>query len=591
MGPIGEGGAIAESVVVGQAVLHDRRPGTRLIRLVQNLRFRREWSDWASVFKPPMVGQNQMLQLHGLFGRTDILPGFGQPALEHEAAQDEVSHEKAGRRSDEAVPGEIVRFDLPDVVQQRACHDHIHVRAHRARNGPANVGYLSCVEEQSAPHAMVASNGGRHALEAEPERLVVKEEREHGTQPVRADLVPDLVQPVPELLRTLLDMRNEIVERLAVARQRAERGAELELPPRGATGDVARQITNDLNQRAPDRAIRPTGVEHVRPDRFGVDLPGGVAKREHDVRLAARLGAFRALDHAERLLHALANGGRGQIHHVSADVDDLAFRVDAHLLDHPAHAARLHRVPDLVEVLLLCGGRGLHGELFVAVLATILAGMRSGDALGAFPGDFRAGQAQCSSGLGGMGGVPVMAAICLAAGDRDEVPPSADDGPPALGVPARISNSFNPPKAPMTPAASAGRKIVDPLPWVTAGSASMYLRPSRYMATSPAGSAPAIFEMACASASAMASRASARPFARSTAASISPWARLICDCWTPSASRTAARLEASAFVTAARRSRSARICSSMDCWMSRGGSMACSSTRVTSTPQPIDASS
>jgi hypothetical protein len=29
----------------------------------------------------------------------------------------------------------------------------------------------------------------------------------------------------------------------------------------------------------------------------------------------------------------------------------------------------------------------------------------------------------------------------------------------------------------------------------------------------------------------------------------------------------------------------------MDCWMSRGGSMLCSSTRVTSTPQPMEASS
>jgi hypothetical protein len=50
-------------------------------------------------------------------------------------------------------------------------------------------------------------------------------------------------------------------------------------------------------------------------------------------------------------------------------------------------------------------------------------------------------------------------------------------------------------------------------------------------------------------------------------------------------------LLASALVTAARRSRSARICSSIACWMSRGGSIDCSSTRVTSTPQLIAASS
>jgi hypothetical protein len=50
-------------------------------------------------------------------------------------------------------------------------------------------------------------------------------------------------------------------------------------------------------------------------------------------------------------------------------------------------------------------------------------------------------------------------------------------------------------------------------------------------------------------------------------------------------------LLASALVTAARRSRSARITSSIACWMSRGGSIDWSSTRVTSTPHPIDASS
>jgi hypothetical protein len=71
----------------------------------------------------------------------------------------------------------------------------------------------------------------------------------------------------------------------------------------------------------------------------------------------------------------------------------------------------------------------------------------------------------------------------------------------------------------------------------------------------------------------------------------SPSAFRTCDSRRPSASRIAARLPASALVTAARRSRSARICSSIDCWMSRGGSIACSSTRVTSTPHPIDASS
>ena len=117
------------------------------------------------------------------------------------------------------------------------------------------------------------------------------------------------------------------------------------------------------------------------------------------------------------------------------------------------------------------------------------------------------------------------------------------------------------------------------------------MRPSRYIDASPDGSDSAMRRTACDSASAIASRASAAPCARSTAASLSPSARRIAASRCPSASSTAARLLASAFVTAARRSRSARICSSMLCWMSRGGSIACSSTRVTSTPQPIAASS
>src|SRR6185312_3209423 len=427
-----------------------------------------------------------MLQLQLLRKSTEILSGFGQPTLEHQAAQDDVFHEKTGWGSNEAVPSDVVRLHLPDVVQQGTCHDQIHVRAHGARNGPADVGDLSHMEEQSAPHAVVAPNGCRHAFEAEPEGLVVKEEREHGAQRVRADFMPDLVQPVPELLRTLVHVRNEVIERLAITRQRAQRRAELELASRGAACGVARQIANDLDQRAPYRTVGPSGVEQVRPDRFGVDLARGVAERENDVRLTARPGAFRALDHPQRLLHALANGGRGQVQHVSADVDDLAFRVDAHLLNHPAHAARLHRVPHLVEVFLLRGSRGLHGELLVAVFATILARVRPRNALGALLGDLRAGQAQRSSGLGGTGGMPVMAASCLAAGDCE-----LTEACVAASL-VRVSSSFKPPNAPITPAASAGRKMVVPLPCVMPGSASRYLRPSRYMDTWPAGSTPAI---------------------------------------------------------------------------------------------------
>src|SRR5690242_21357686 len=56
-------------------------------------------------------------------------------------------------------------------------------------------------------------------------------------------------------------------------------------------------------------------------------------------------------------------------------------------------------------------------------------------------------------------------------------PPTA---PPMPAV--DFSSSFIPPSAPITPVASAGRKIVVPGPLVMLGSASRYLRPSRYIA-------------------------------------------------------------------------------------------------------------
>ena len=65
---------------------------------------------------------------------------------------------------------------------------------------------------------------------------------------------------------------------------------------------------------------------------------------------------------------------------------------------------------------------------------------------------------------------------------------TANRQPPFVSSPASFlsvaaaSNCFMPPMAPMTPAASDGRKIVVPFPSVTLGSASRYLRPSRYIA-------------------------------------------------------------------------------------------------------------
>ena len=49
------------------------------------------------------------------------------------------------------------------------------------------------------------------------------------------------------------------------------------------------------------------------------------------------------------------------------------------------------------------------------------------------------------------------------------------------GIPLRTS-SRSAPTAPITPDASVGRKIVEPLPSASFGSASRYLRPRRYIA-------------------------------------------------------------------------------------------------------------
>src|SRR4029079_8038631 len=65
-------------------------------------------------------------------------------------------------------------------------------------------------------------------------------------------------------------------------------------------------------------------------------------------------------------------------------------------------------------------------------------------------------------------------------------------GPPPIAAPCPAvarSSSRRPPTAPITPLAAAGRKIVVPFPCVIAGSASRYLRPRRYMAACPSGSA------------------------------------------------------------------------------------------------------
>src|SRR5438105_3165521 len=81
----------------------------------------------------------------------------------------------------------------------------------------------------------------------------------------------------------------------------------------------------------------------------------------------------------------------------------------------------------------------------------------------------------------------------------------------ALPLPPRDRSSRTAPTAPSTPDASAGRKIVEPLPSASFGSASRYLSPSRYIAACPSGRDAVMRRIDSASASAIARRASANP--------------------------------------------------------------------------------
>ena len=68
---------------------------------------------------------------------------------------------------------------------------------------------------------------------------------------------------------------------------------------------------------------------------------------------------------------------------------------------------------------------------------------------------------------------------------------------------ARLAMTYNPDLSDAE-AYLIGRKIVEPLPSASRGNASRYLRPRRYIAACPSGSAAAIRLMDSASASAMA---------------------------------------------------------------------------------------
>ena len=85
--------------------------------------------------------------------------------------------------------------------------------------------------------------------------------------------------------------------------------------------------------------------------------------------------------------------------------------------------------------------------------------------------------------------------------------------------------------------------------------------------------------------------AAARPSASRICSCFFASARRMADSFSPSASRMAARFSPSARRMASRRSRSAFICFSIALWISRGGRMFLSSTRLTLMPQGSVASS
>ena len=99
------------------------------------------------------------------------------------------------------------------------------------------------------------------------------------------------------------------------------------------------------------------------------------------------------------------------------------------------------------------------------------------------------------------------------------------------------------------------------------------------------------WRMACASASAAMMRASFSPSAFRMAACFSASARRMALCFSPSATRIWLCFWPSAWRMDSRRSRSAFICFSMAFWISLGGMMFFSSTRLTLMPQGSVASS
>lgn len=165
----------------------------------------------------------------------------------------------------------------------------------------------------------------------------------------------------------------------------------------------------------------------------------------------------------------------------SAAVNDVTLGVDSKLGLHTADTADLRRMPCFAECLAMTFGSGLYLQFLEAVLTTVITRMPSCNSFGPLEGDwlfqrpYRESFGGVSASGRGFRRVGVSTCVC------------------SVGLAARETNSLSPPIAPMTPAASAGRKIVEFFPCARVGKASRYFIPSRYIAACPSGNADAIF--------------------------------------------------------------------------------------------------
>jgi hypothetical protein len=141
---------------------------------------------------------------------------------------------------------------------------------------------------------------------------------------------------------------------------------------------------------------------------------------------------------------------------ISTGVQNLAFGADPHLLLLSADPAGPLYVPDLLELATQGRGGWAHDESLEAVLATMVARVRPGDTLCAVQRDLPGQTALVSDRRAGYEEDGVVR-LGSAAGVRGEAV-----SPPLSPVARRSSR--NPPNAPITPDASAGRNMVVPLP-------------------------------------------------------------------------------------------------------------------------------